>query len=98
MLERFRINRQNFGRKCNVRNEFPKLPQKQRKVVPSKPDDFRDMLKITHVRDAKQGTQKNKKSLGFLSVFLRTKINLLEILVGNRLPKIFLNFFKNLVH
>ena len=34
MLERFRINRQNFGRKCNARKEFPKLPQKQRKVGP----------------------------------------------------------------
>ena len=39
------------------------------KSVPSKPDDFRNMLKITHVRGDKQGT-KNKKLLvlgGFLS-------------------------------
>ena len=34
MLERLRIKRQKFGRICNVRKEFPKLPQKQRKIGP----------------------------------------------------------------
>ena len=72
-------------------------PKNKEKLVPSKPD-IKNMLKITHVRDAKQGTQKNKKSLGSASIFLRTKINLLETLVANRLPKIFLNFFKNIIH
>ena len=67
-------------------------------MFPSKPDDFKNMLKITHVGGAEQGTQKNKKALGSARVSLRTKINLLETLVANRLPKIFLNFFKNLIH
>ena len=95
MQERLRIKRQKCGRICNVRKEFPKLPQKQKKLVLSKPDDFKNMLKITHVRGAKQGTQKNKKALGCARFSLRTKSNLLETLVTNRLPKIFLIFFKN---
>ena len=74
-------------------------PKNKEKLVPIKPDDFENMLKITHVRGAKQGTQKIKRLsvvLGFLS---RTKSNLLETLVTNRLPKIFLNvFFKNLIY
>ena len=38
------------------------------KLVPNKPDDFKTMLKIKHVRGAKQGTQKSLKVLrGFLS-------------------------------
>ena len=75
------------------------------KSVPSKPDDFRNMLKITHVRGAEQGTQKNKKALFYARVSLRTQSNPLETLVTNRLLKIFLNFkfflnffFKNLIH
>ena len=67
-------------------------------MVPSKPDDFKNMLKITHVRGTEQGTQKNKKALGCARFSLRTKSNLLETLVANRLPKIFLIFFfKNLM-
>ena len=68
MQERLRIKPQNFGRVCNVRKEFPKSPQKQRKIGPSKPDDFKNMLKITHVRDAKQSTQKIKKGSSFCEV------------------------------
>ena len=78
-------------------------------MVPSKPDDFKNMLKITHVRGTEQGTQKNKKALFFARVYLRTqsnpsldsasvslrtKSNLLETLVTNRLPKIFFVFFQ----
>ena len=68
-------------------------PQNKKKLVPSKPDDFKNMLKITHVRGAKQGT-KNKKVLGSARVSLRTKSNLLETLVTNRLPKIFFVFLQ----
>ena len=32
----------------------------EEKSVPSKPGDFRNLLKITHVRGAKQGTKNNK--------------------------------------
>ena len=67
---------------------------KNKKNVPSKPDDFKNMLKITHVRGTEQGTQKNKKVLGSASVSLRTKSNLLETLVTNRLPKIFFVFLQ----
>ena len=97
MLERFRINRQNFGRKCNVRKEFPKLPQKQRKIGPQQTWRLQKHAYNAPER-RKTGHSKNKKSLGSASVFLRTKINLLETLVANRLPKIFLSFFKNLIH
>ena len=38
-------------------------PKNKEKLVPSKPDIFKIMLKITHVRGEKQGTQKNKKAL-----------------------------------
>ena len=67
-------------------------PKNKEKLVPSKPDIFKIMLKVTRVRGGKQGTQKNKKALDSARVYLRTKINLLETLVTNRLPKIFLNF------
>ena len=67
-------------------------PKNKEKLVPSKSDIFKIMLKITRVRGGKQGTQKNKKALDSPRVYLRTKINLLETLVTNRLPKIFLNF------
>ena len=71
-------------------------PKNKEKLVPSKPD-IKNMLKITHVRGAKQGFQKNK-ALGCARFSLRTKSNLLETLVTNRLPKIFLIlFFKNLI-
>ena len=80
-------------------------PKNKEKLVPSKPDDFRNMLKITHVRGAEQGTQKNKKALFSARISLRTQSNPLETLVTNRLLKIFLNFkfflnffFKNLIH
>ena len=73
-------------------------PKNKEKLVPSKPDIFKIMLKIKHVRGEKQGTQKNKKALDSARVYLRSKINLLETLVTNRLPKIFLIFFKNLIH
>ena len=74
-------------------------PKNKEKLVPIKPDDFKTMLKITHVRGAKQGTQKNEKALGCATFSLRTKSNLLETLVSNRLPKIFLIFFfKNLIY
>ena len=59
--ERLRVKCQKFGRICNVRKEFPKLPQKQKKLVANKPDDFKNMLKITEVGGAKQGTQKIKR-------------------------------------
>ena len=36
-------------------------PKNKEKLVPSKLDDFKNMLKIRHVRGAKQGTQKSKK-------------------------------------
>ena len=36
---------------------------KNKKNVPSKPDDFKNMLKITHVRGTEQGTQKKIKRL-----------------------------------
>ena len=69
-----------------------------KKMVPSRPDDFKNMLKLTHVRGAKQYTQKMKRLWvvrGFLS---RTKSNLLETLVTNK-PKVFLIvFFKNLIY
>ena len=64
-------------------------PKNKEKLVPSKLDDFKNMLKIMHVRGAKQGTQKIKKVIGSARVALRTKSNLLETLVTNRLPKIF---------
>ena len=68
------------------------------KLVPSKPDDIKNMLKITHER-RKTGLSKNKKALGCARFSLRTKSNLLETLVTNELPKIFLIFFfKNLIH
>ena len=71
-------------------------PKNKEKLVPSKLDDFKNMLKITHVRGAKQGTQKNEKALGSARVSLRTKSNLLETLVTtNRLPKFFLCFFSS---
>ena len=71
-------------------------PKNKEKLVPIKPDDFKNLLKITHVKGAKQGTQKNKKALGCARLSLRTKSNLIETLVTNRLPKIFLIvFFKN---
>ena len=38
-------------------------PKNKEKLVPIKPDDFKNMLKITHVRGAKQGTQRSKKKL-----------------------------------
>ena len=68
-------------------------PKNKEKLIPSKPDDFKNMLKLTHVRGAKQGTQKNKKALGCARVSLRTQSNLLETLVTTRLPKLFLIFF-----
>ena len=37
-------------------------PKNKEKLVPIKPDDFKNMLKITHVRGGKQGTQKIKSS------------------------------------
>ena len=40
-------------------------PKNKEKLVPSKLDDFKNMLKIMHVRGAKQGTQKNKKGYRF---------------------------------
>ena len=70
-------------------------PKNKEKLVPSKLDDFKNMLKITHVRGAKQGTQKSKKkALGSARVSFRTKSNLLETLVTNRLPKIFFVFLQ----
>ena len=71
---------------------FRNYPKNKEKLVPSKPDDFKNMLKITHVRDAKQSTQKNKKALVSARLFLRTKSNLLETLVTSRLPEIFFVF------
>ena len=71
---------------------FRNYPKNKEKLVPSKPDDFKNMLKITHVRDAKQSTQKNKKALVSARLFLRTKSNLLETLVTDRLPEIFFVF------
>ena len=65
-------------------------PKNKEKLVPSKPD-IKNMLKITHVRGAKQGFQ--KKALGCAMFSLRTKSNLLETFVTNRLPKIFSIFF-----
>ena len=74
-------------------------PKNKEKLVPIKPDDFKNLLKITHVKCAKQGTQKNKKALGCARLSLRTNSNLIETLVTNRLPKIFLIvFFKNLIY
>ena len=74
-------------------------PKNKEKLVPIKPDDFKNMLKITHVRGAKQGTQKNKRALGCARLSPRTKSNLIETLFINRLPKIFLIvFFKNLIY
>ena len=67
-------------------------PKNKEKLVPSKRDDFKNMLKITLVRGAEQCT-KNEKALGSSRVSLRTKSNLLETLVTNRLPKILLIFF-----
>ena len=58
-------------------------PKNKEKLVPIKPDDFKTMLKITHVRGAKQGTQ--KKALGCARFSLRTKSNLLETLVTDYL-------------
>ena len=70
-------------------------PKNKEKLVPSKLDDFKNMLKIRHVRGAKQGTQKSKKKAqGSARVSLRTKSNLLETLVTNRLPKIFFVFLQ----
>ena len=71
---------------------FRNYPQNKEKLVPSKPDDFKNMLKITHVRDAKHSTQKNSKALVSARFSLRTKSNLLETLVTNRLPEIFFVF------
>ena len=48
-------------------------PKNKEKLVPSKPDDFKNMLKITHVRGAKQGTQKNKKAHGCTRVSLKNQ-------------------------
>ena len=73
-------------------------PKNKEKLVPIKPDDFKNMLKITHVRGAKEGTQKNKKALGCARVSLRTQSNLLETLVTTRLPKIFLISSKTYCH
>ena len=71
-------------------------PKNKEKLVNSQPDDFKNMLKITHVRSAKQDT---KKALSSERVSLRTKSNLLENLVTTRLPRIFLSFFfKNLIN
>ena len=70
--------------------------RKNKKMVPSKPDDFKNILKITHVRGTEQGTQKNKKALDCARFSLRTKSNLLETLVTNRLPKIFLVFLQKI--
>ena len=67
-------------------------PKNKEKLVPSKRDDFKNMLKITLVRGVEQCT-KNEKALGSSRVSLRTKSNLLETLVTNRLPKILLIFF-----
>ena len=67
-------------------------PKNKEKLVPIKPDDFKNLLKITLVRGAEQCT-KNEKALGSSRVSLRTKSNLLETLVTNRLPKILLIFF-----
>ena len=71
-------------------------PKTKEKLVPSKPDDFKNMLKITQVRGAKQGTQRNKKALDCARFSLRTKSNLLETLVTNRLPKRFLVFLQKI--
>ena len=62
---------------------FRNYPKNKEKLVPSKPDDFKNMLKITLVRGAEQCT-KNEKALGSSRVSLRTKSNLLETLVTNR--------------
>ena len=43
-------------------------PKNKEKLVPSKLDDFKNMLKIMHVRDAKQSTQNNKKGSSFCEV------------------------------
>ena len=67
-------------------------PKNKEKLVPSKRDDFKNMLKITLVRGVEQCT-KNEKALGSSRVSLRTRSNLLETLVTNRLPKILLIFF-----
>ena len=68
---------------------------KNQKIVPSKPDDFKNMLKITPVRGSEQCT-KNEKALGSSRVSLRTKSNLLETLVTDYLK--FLFFFRDLIH
>ena len=44
-------------------------PKNKEKLVPIKPDDFKNMLKITHVRGAKQGTQRSKKGSRFCEGF-----------------------------
>ena len=67
-------------------------PKNKEKLVPSK-RDFKKMLKITLLRGAEQ-CSKNEKALGSSRISLRTKSNLLETLVTNRLPKIFLIFSK----
>ena len=84
MQERLRIKRQKFGRICNSEKSSRNYPKNKEKLVPSKPDDIKNMLKIMQVRGAKQCTQKNKKALGSERVSLRTKSNLLETLVTNR--------------
>ena len=63
MLERLRINRQ-----LKILEEYVmyekssrNYPKTKEKLVPSKPDNFKNMLKITQVRGAKQGTQKIKR-------------------------------------
>ena len=62
---------------------FRNYPKNKEKLVPSKLDDFKNMLKITLVRGAEQCT-KNEKALGSSRVSLRTKSNLLETSVTNR--------------
>ena len=96
MQERLRIKRQNLEEYVMYEKSSRNYPKNKEKLVPIKPDDFKNMLKITHVRGAKQGTQKNKKALGCATFSLRTKSNLLETLVTDYLK--FLFFFRDLIH
>ena len=92
MQERLRIKRQKFGRICNSEKSSRNYPKNKEKLVPSKPDDFKNMLKITDVRGVNRAFKKQKKALVSARLFLRTKSNLLETLVTSRLPEIFFVF------
>ena len=39
-------------------NSSRNYPKNKEKLVNSKPDDYKNMLKITHMRGTKQGTKK----------------------------------------